>query len=236
MSYGQPLTSVGKTLLGLENRLRIELGNRTDIDKTTLDEWINDSYIDLVNTLKLPSLRTSMAFFTTVGEESYILPAGVGTIHRVSWVGNGTVPEGGKLEKSDADEFRKLPPRTGYPLKVLRENGMLILWPEPDAVYSLTVDFTQQVQPLVQPTDSPLLDLEFHEPLFYGAKARGFEALGNQIGANTAYNNQTRLMRRKLDKEAENEEDKIPSMRPVSSYEEINDLAASSNQTTRRYY
>lgn len=211
---GEPFTNVGKTLGTLESRLRLELGNRSDITPELLREWINDSYIDLANTLHLPSMQDSMEFLTVADEESYDLPAGVGTIHRAAWRDTAT-DDGGKLVKTDADEYRMLSFTVGRPERVFRLASVLVLWPTPDAAYRIVLDYTVKVQILTEPYHSPILDVQFHEPMFYGAKARGLEAIKDFAGAAVATNTMTRLMRRKLDLEAEEDDGKSAQLIPV---------------------
>jgi hypothetical protein len=211
---GEPLTNVGKTLGGMKTRLRVELGGRTDLTDELLTEWINDSYLDIATSLRLPSLNRSTGFNTIAGEESYILPGDMGVIKTVAWYElDGT--RGGKVAKGDIDAYRKLPPQTGEPQLYAREGDILVLWPTPSDVFGLSLDFKAKVRKLVLDTDSPIIDEEFHEAIYLGSKARGMDAAQNYLAADRFENAQLKSIRKKLDKEAEEDENKVGQLRPV---------------------
>ncbi len=224
MPSGTPLENVGKTLAGMQNRLKIELGNRTDLTPTLLAEWINDSYLDLSTSLDLPELRDSILFSTTSGEESYILPASVRIVTQAAWFRADT-DEGRKLDKIDSNAYRKLPIRSGTPAKFLQENNILVLWPIPDEALSITLDYKVNVTKLTLPEHSPVIGEEFHEALYLGAKAKAFDALQNFVAAEVMQNRQVRSVRTKLDKRAEEDEGKTGQIRPVRRAIERNRLS-----------
>lgn len=223
MAYGDPVHNKGKTLAGMQNRLRIELGNRTDLTPALLAEWINDSYRDLAASLELPELKRSLSFLTTAGEEGYVLPANVGVISAVSWQ-DAEGDEGAKLDKIDEDAYRKLPFESGVPKKFIHAQGALALWPVPDEVLTVVVDFRVKVVNLTEDTHSPIIDEEFHEAIYLGAKARGFDALKDFTSAQVMENRQIGSIRKKLDKRAQEDEGKTGQLRVVRRQQDLGRL------------
>lgn len=212
MAIGDPVYNRGKTLGGMRTRLIRELGNRTDLEATLLNEWINDSYRDLASALDLPELKDSLEFTTTAGEESYELPSGVGVVRGAAWRADTL---GRALEKRDEDYYRKLPFREGTPEIFVHTSNLVVFWPVPSDAQLVTLDITRTVVNLTEDLHSPIISEAFHEALYLGAKARGFDALKDWPAADRMENAQVKSIRKKLDKKSQEDEGKTFSLRPV---------------------
>src|SRR4051812_21380016 len=88
ITFGAPETAAlhpaGKSLLSMRNRLKLELGNRTDIPDSLWNEWINDGYQDIFASLDLTDAKRSFSFYTTDSQALYLLPASVSHIRSVA--------------------------------------------------------------------------------------------------------------------------------------------------------
>lgn len=225
INYGVPETAAqhpfGKSLSLMRARLVLELGRRTDIPDPMWNEWINDSYLDLFNSLELPEANKSFTFTTVVGQALYTLPSRVYTIRNLSITDPARTDSGGNLEKLDVFSYRKLPIRDGVPDGWLREQGMLVLWPTPDAEYPITVDARLQPMPLAADDDFPILEDKWHEIILRGGKARAWEAVQNDTKAALVTNSVVNLVQRHNNRDEIDNEVEYPSMRPVGSRRDL---------------
>lgn len=231
ITYGLPETVSkhprGKSLLMMRTRLRLELGKRseTDLPSSVLDEWINDSYLDLTGGMDFAENRRSYEFQTVAGQPFYLLPSTVDGVRMVSGYDPSTTVKGTALEKSDYAKYRKRPDQDGDPLEWFREQQMLVLWPTPDETLTLSADVTILYAKLALDTDYPAIEDKWHEALLQGAKARAWEGLQNDTKAELSTNRQSRLIQRKDDKDARDQENMYPTMRPVFRRSDLMNLS-----------
>lgn len=211
VTAGNPLTSTGETLLSLRNELRLMLGNRGDIPQTRYDLWLNQAYIDVATSLDIDVLRSSYGFTTVADQPFYMLPAAVFSTRGASLINTVLYPEtGGKpLEKSNLDEFRAAKYVRDVPRSYFREGKMLVLWPVPDQAYTIAVDYVVRPSYMVNPTDSPILPLEFHEVILQAARQKGFAALLEFDKSVVANNDFVDLVRRKEDSGASEDNGRV---------------------------
>lgn len=221
LAFGAPETAathpMGKSLLGLRNRLILELGKRTDIPVPNWNEWINDAYLDLWTSLDLPDRRTSFGLTLTAGQPFYLMPPSVDGIRAVSATDTDFTTVGGPLVNTDAASYRKLPIRSGDPEQWFREKNMLVLWPTPSKAFAVSVDITLSPAPLVNDTDYPILEDKWHDALYRLAKARSWDAVQNDVKAGLNTNEAARLVSRRLSRDEEDSETKYPTIRPVGT-------------------
>jgi hypothetical protein len=217
--FGDPKTSVGKTLNSMLTRLQKELGNREDFDDADYKEFINDSYRDLSTSIDVPEMKGSFGFTTSSSQPFYLLPPGVRSVTLVSLLptDDTVLIPSQPLKKLTVETYRTLAANSGIPTSAFRWLDMLVLYPTPDMAYNVSVDVRIKIQPLVADNDSPVLDEEWHEAIYRGAKARAFDATRDSTNSVLQENNMTRLVRRKIDTGGEEVEDMLSGMRPVKS-------------------
>lgn len=179
LTIGAPLTSTGKTLDGMLTELVLQLVGRTDIDPARITTFLNDAYIDLATSLKLPELNGTYTFETVIGQHLYLLPTqmfatyGAAIVDPVNYSYYGGQP----LDKIDLDAYRGLPDRSDQPENYFLHSGMIVLWPTPNAIKTIAVDFQARPLPLAANTDSPVLGVEWHEIIQKMAREKAFEAV-----------------------------------------------------------
>lgn len=225
ITYGAPddITTHprGKSLLGMRTRLILELGNRNDIPVAIWNEWINDSYTDFHASLELPESKRSFTFDAAEQQPFYLLPDSVDTIRDVSIVDTDDSSLGAKLEKTDASTYRKLPTRCGTPEIWFREQNMIILWPTPDDTYPIVVDPILKPAKLVNDGDYPIVEDKWHELIYKGAKWRAWEGVQNDTKAALVENATVRQLNRINDRDARDNENEYPAIRPVRTRADI---------------
>lgn len=179
ISFGEPLTSQGKTLDGMLTELVLQLAGRTDITPERLTTFLNDAYIDLATSLKLPELNATLTFETAIGQELYLMPEQVFATYEAAIVDPVTysIRGGQPLDKISLDAYRALPVKSGEPEVYFLHDGMLILWPTPSQIRTVAVDFQGRPLPLAAGTDSPILGREWHEIVFKMAREKAFAAI-----------------------------------------------------------
>lgn len=214
----------GKSLLAMRTRLRLELGNRTDITDAQLDEWINDGYQDLYSDLRLPESTRSYGFNTVVDQPLYLIPPTVDTIRALSATDPSFTDTGAPFEQIDLATYRKLPVRTGPPEYFFRDQSMLVLWPTPDDAYPTAVDVRIKPAKLTADAHYPILEDKWHEVLFKAAKYRGWEGLQNDTKALLTENQMAKLVGRKNDRDSEDRQSMYPAMRPIMSRRDLMSL------------
>lgn len=208
---------VGKSLLALRTRLKLELGNRTDLTDPVLNELINDAYFDFASALDLPELRGAYTQSLVVGQPFYLLPAAVDAVLGIAAADptDGTI--GAPLEKADWQTFRKLPDVSGEPDVWFRAQNMIVIWRTPDDTYTVAFDVRIKPAKLAADTDYPIFEDKWHEALYKAAKGRAWEAVQNDTKAALAENAVNRLVQRRTDREAEEQDTEYPSFRPIRS-------------------
>lgn len=206
---GAPLTSVGETLASLRAELALQLGNRGDIDPTRLDKWINWAYDDVWTSLELDEAKASYSFNTVAGQPLYTTPYQVVTTLGASVVDSTSIYGGQPLGKTDLRSYRMLENKADRPGKYFRLGNLLVLYPTPDGVYTVVVDFRSRPLPLVQETDSPALAREWHETILLAARKKGFSGILEFDKALPAENDFVNSVRRRQDREADEDEGRV---------------------------
>lgn len=208
-SLGLPRVSYGKTFASMKEELRLKLGGRGDAT-AQLGRWINDAYVDLCSSLQLDELKGSITLDIVAGQPFYLLPDVVETILSVAIVLEPTALRPGyPLTKIEAQSYRGLADSSGEPSAYFRHGQMLVLWPEPLNERSLAVEFRLQPVELSADTDSPLLDRMWHEGIMLLARQKAFSDLLEFDKAALAGNEFTDFVRRKRDREANEDENRI---------------------------
>lgn len=237
VSFGAPETAathpLGKSLLAMRTRLILELGRRDDIPAPVWNEWINDAYNEFYASLPLPETQESYGQTLVAGQPLYLTPLSVDAIRTVSASDPADATSGATLEKKDQVFYRKLPVRSGQPEFWFHENRMLVFWPTPDAAYPVTIDCFVNPLPLTADTDYPALDDKWHEPLLKAAKYRAWEGVQNDAKAALVSNETSRLIQRRNDRDALDQDTEYPSMRPVFSHRDLMALRRHSQRFSR---
>jgi hypothetical protein len=209
VSVGAPKTSEGDTLASMRAWLSRALAGRDDIESSTLNDWINDAYVDVCTSVDIDELKASIALVTIVDQPLYLLPYVVASTQGAALVDDQLVARGIPLAKVDKSVYRDWPDKTGRPEYYFREGDMLVIYPTPDKAYLLSLDVRIRPLRLVEDTDSPILGLEWHRPIRLNARQMAFDDLQEFDKALPAENSFVNSVRRRSNREANEDERRV---------------------------
>lgn len=208
-TLGAPGTTGAKSLAQLRAALKLGLGNRDDLTDVQLNDWVNEAYLDLVASLRLPELQGSLTLSLVSGQPFYLLPSAVDTILGLTVV-DTTLPEGGvPLAKTDKSAYREWEVASARPRRYFREGQMLVVYPTPDRAYTAALDFRLAVVKLSLDTHVPVLAEHWHETLVWNARVKALYTLGEFDKALIAENYFNKLVERRRDREADENENRV---------------------------
>lgn len=228
-TLGAPLTSVGETLASFKAELVQLMAQRADVikDTTRQAKWINRGYQHLCGMLTIPELKGSILFPVVASQPLYLLPVDPTGKYQVverimqplSLVDDTDYRGGGRqiIGPISLSHFYGLANCTGLPTRFLRYNSMLVLWPTPESVLSLILNFQINPLPLAADTDSPLIPQKWHEGIVLAARWRALRDLKVWNEAAIAKNDMLDVIRPLEDREAEEQASAPSTMRPVRS-------------------
>jgi hypothetical protein len=177
---GAPLTNEGETLASLRTELTKEIIR--DIDPIRVNSWINTAYIHLAMMITTSEMNASLSLPTIVDQPLYLLPRSVAWIRQIPLDDPTLYPNGGKnMTMTDLAGYRQLPDypstMTYAPRVWMRQGRLLAIWPKPATSAFISIDFRIRPDPLTLETHSPILPVEFHEPLLLRARYTAFRSL-----------------------------------------------------------
>lgn len=208
-TLGSPKVSTGDTLASMREWLKRALGGRDDIAPSTLNEWLNDAYLDVCTSLDIDEMKGSLAIATVAGQALYRLPAVVSSTQGAALTDSQMMNDGQPLSKVDKSAYRDWPNRSGRPEYYFREGELIVLYPTPDKAYSIALDIRIRPIPLTLDTHSPMLGQEWHRPIRLTARGMAFDDLQEFDKALPAENSATSSIRKRNDREATEDERRV---------------------------
>lgn len=161
------------------------LNKNTTLDSATsarLLDFLNEAYRDVLSKPGMERLRRATTTFDSVASTATYTVASAARVLRVWETTNDR-----RLWEMTIDQYRTIEPdpsaNTGTPeafvwlgVPAVSSNS-LALWPTPASVITYTVEILSVITDLADDANSPLLPLDFHDVLVYGAMAREYEKL-----------------------------------------------------------
>ena len=215
---GGPLTSAGMTLADITDELTSMLGGRDDIAPSRLNRWINAAYEDIATSLKLSEMEGSYAFDLVVDQPLYLLPGAVLDVSTVSLTDptRFQITGGAPLRNRTLEWYRRqidnLTTKIDMPshsTDYFVYNDILVVYPTPKHVHSLTVDFYIRPTKLAANTDSPILPVEWHWAIVLLSRSIAHSALQEYDLAAPAQNDYVNYVRRRTDRKAEQDDGRV---------------------------
>lgn len=219
-TIGQPLTNEGETLGSLREELKKEI-IRADVDATRLNKWVNMAYVHVASMITTSEMIASLSIPTIVDQPLYLLPRVVAWIKEIPLNDPALYPiVGGKnMEMTDLAGYSELPDYpsayTYSPRKWFRQGRLLAIWPKPGSTAFLTINFRIRPEWLTLDTHSPILPLEFHEPILLRARYVAFRSLKMYNDAGVAQNDFVSSLREITNTDAEELKGKTSSFFPA---------------------
>lgn len=203
-------------LLTLRTRLRRAIGapSEAQVSDTTIDEHLNDAYIEMCDEFKFRNMRTINTFTTLANIDKYQLASTVTTILRL-WDETNQRPVG-RWDMTDfARQGGQLQDFTGPPIKYIRDRDFIQLVPIPDAVYSLTYYAKSTPTALAADDDIPDIPEPWHKALIKLARHIYWDDVGDVAKAQYCYNNYRLWLQHKPDEYADELSSEIEDGGPV---------------------
>jgi hypothetical protein len=129
--------------------------------------FINQALGRLHRALRLPTTDARALVTTTAGTNVYALPEDFVALHDDEAVLYGT----DVLEPVDVSEFDQVATASGAPRLFALSENLILLYPNPDAAYELTMRY-RSVQTLTADSDEPVLPPDQHMHLAWFARAK----------------------------------------------------------------
>ena len=212
---------LGRTLTDFSARLRIRLGNRTDAD-AYLTQWVNSAYQKVWNEYDLEEKGFSLTFDTVAGQPFYLLPETIITTRALALVDEDT-PEGGwPLRKIDLFTYRKLQEDDQTdPSAFFRHQQVLVLWPTPPAIRTMSLEGNFNPVPLSISTHQTVLGTRWDDVVQEYAAFFAHTDLSESGLAAVALNNAVAFGRSILTRMGDEQEGMEAGIQPVRSFEEF---------------
>jgi hypothetical protein len=142
-----------------------------DFDATTLREeakrFINQGLGRLHRAYRLPAQDARAIVSTVAGTNVYSLPTDFVALAD----DEGLLYDTDVLEPYDISDFDQLPAVSGRPTSFSLSENLILLYPNPDAVYELTMRY-RAVETLTADADVPTISADRHPDLAWFARAK----------------------------------------------------------------
>lgn len=234
-TIGAPLVNVGETLATFRAELKPQI-IRGDVADPRLDKWLNLAYRHVAAMITLNEMMGSLAINTADGQPLYTLPEAVAWIKQIPLSDPTLFPYAGgrNMGMIDLNGYRDLPALPSFgnfygPYKYFRFGRLLVLWPTPNAVKSVIIDFRVRPSDMTADNHSPILPKEWHEGILLRARYVAFRSLQMFDKAAIAQNDFVASIRELLNTDAEEISGKEASFSPARS------LRAMYRRGTSRY-
>ena len=164
----------------IRTKTRTLIGNpsQTSIPDSRLTELINQAYRDIATRYRFHKVRTIATFATVDGTKRYTLPTDCGVLMKV-WDQTSRK----KLGKLDNRDFSEKDAQdtgiTSQPTNYYRTRDWIELFPIPDGVYTIAIQYKTTIADMVADADTPAIPLPWHIGICYYARWVYYDEEGN---------------------------------------------------------
>jgi hypothetical protein len=199
------------TLGGLVSRVQNRVRD-TSFAYAQIQQYLNDTLNDIVNTYRLPTALTNQVYVLTVDDSD--ITSGDGLPDDFSQVLDLTLTTSGYekvipfLSVNDIDRQYPDPDDgtvnpSGSPLYAYFTGNTLRVYPEPDVAYTVRLRYYTKATELVADGDEPFLPSEFSEALVLGAAYRVMQVKDNYDQAAILENKYNELVQQLVVKQSQ---------------------------------
>jgi len=170
------------TLLQIRTELDSSMGDRSNVDDSRRDVWINLAYTDIASGIDFVELDDDLAIPTVQGQNNYAGPTDSLIVQMLrdedndnllTWIPNS---EYFRLDRSVAQ---------AVPQRWTRRGDELVIFPNPDAVINLLAFFKRTPVPLVADGNTTILPPYVDNGILLLGIAYGLLAVGEDARATT---------------------------------------------------
>lgn len=203
-------------LATLRSDLRLYLGlDDINLPNIDADRLLNQSLLEIDNKFPFREKELIYEFVTVQGVYSYaIVQDAFESLRTISILAPDAELDAGQwtdLERMTATHLGNVQndiiTNQARPCEYLRENANILLWPTPDAIYTIRVRYLCLIAQLVNAGDIPGFPENWHEILLYGACWRGFLKIGDMERVTQFKNQQVALITSTVPVESKEEMD-----------------------------
>jgi len=164
------------TLKDFRDELNLSLGDHRQTSNERLDRWINLGYLQAVNESWFEGIKEVATTSTVADQRKYDVPTDLMAI-----VGIADLTSKHRLIKRSWANFQLLDRDvTGEPRFYCRRRRSLYLWPVPDDVYELEINYLEEICPMIEDTDRTVLPQAYDPWIIHLSKVQAWGALGNE--------------------------------------------------------
>jgi len=160
----------------------------TDLPNATVDLLLNRTYWELLEKFHIRETESSTTLTTNQGQREYLLPPDFESL-RISAIIDPETSQHHKLSMFSVKEYEVLQnddvDYESRPTNYFRANESLILWPTPDAIYTVILHYRQTLADLSDTNTSASLPKSWQELLVFGAIFRGWLRVNDYDRANS---------------------------------------------------
>ena len=185
----------------------------SQITATDINRWINEAQLDIAR--KTDALLETTTIPTVVGQSAYVLPGDFLRVDRVSF-------DAKVLYKTNSQELDSKNPnrsasdaRRAAPVEFYVRRKNINIYPAPEKVGSLTIEWVGRPALVTPPTDTPEVPVEYHAMLARYALSRAYELDGMHQEATTTMTEYNELMGWGIDEVSNPYTDSYPLIRSV---------------------
>ncbi len=196
----------------LRTEIRLATGQDSDdLPDSDADLLLNRTYWEILEKLHVKEVEASTTFATVIGQREYTLPPSFESLRLSAAVD----PDSDVHTPLDVISIRDYEAKyvdnsdsQAVPTRYFRASGSIVLWPTPDAVYTIVLHYRSQLDDLSDSNIEAQLPKSWQELLIYGATARAFFRLNDYDKGKPAMSVYTQALNSAVPVEAKEEIDR----------------------------
>lgn len=171
------------TLLEIQTAVQRQFGDDTEaqILLTDIRRWANEGLLKIAR--ETDALLDTATIPSVIGTSDYVLPTDFLRIDRVTFDGVTLI----RTTSQDLDAMvpsRNVTPGiTALPTRFYVRQKKIVLYPTPDRVKNIVVEYTARPAELVNAADVPEIPVEYHNDIIRFALSRAYELDGQRTDA-----------------------------------------------------
>lgn len=163
------------TLKDFRDELNLALGDHRQTGNERLDRWINLGYLQAVNESWFEGIKEVATASTVASQREYDLPTDL-----MSIVGVADLTNKYRLIKKSWANMQLMDREVeGPPRYYARRRRVMYLWPTPDSIYSLEINYLEEICPMIEATDRTVLPQAYDPWIIHLSRMIAWGALGN---------------------------------------------------------
>ena len=170
------------TLEEMSSEVSLNMGAKS-VDPNRLTLWMNFALLNLASFVHLDDLRERVDILTAVGETNVDIPSGIDILGIVAVEIYGIKML--KMKRQFSESSGGVAISQATPTHYLRRNTYLVVWPEPDAIYTGYIDYIKVPDRFTSSGQKSTFSPNWDVALVMLATHHGHLSLGNEEQASS---------------------------------------------------